>query len=114
LGKPSEPKTELYTARNNIPNRREGPKNRWVFQLDDKHWIWEWAQEGVDITKSTIYSLYHEIVNELEHPSIMGDNIIKAKVEVKDDELIPVIYQPSVDALKNSFAKSTAQKDLPT
>jgi hypothetical protein len=113
-GKPSEPKTELYTARNNIPNRREGPKNRWVFQLDDKHWIWEWAQEGVDITKSTIYSLYHEIVNELEHPSIMGDNIIKAKVEVKDDELIPVIYQPSVDALKNSFAKSTAQKDLPT
>ena len=68
-GKPSEPKTELYTARNNIPNRKEGPKNRWVFQLDDKHWIWEWAQEGVDITNSTIYSLYHEIVNELEHPS---------------------------------------------
>jgi hypothetical protein len=28
-GKHSEPKTEKYTARDNIPSRREGPKNRW-------------------------------------------------------------------------------------
>ena len=101
LGKPSEPKTEKYTARDNIPSRREGPKDRWVLQLDDKHWIWEWAQEGEDITNSTIYSLYQDVVNELEHPSIMGDNILEAHVEVEDDRVIPVVYQPSVDALKN-------------
>ena len=101
FGKPSEPKTEMYTARNNFPNRREGPKNRWVLQLDDKHWIWEWAQEGVDITNSTIYSLYHEIVNELEYPSKSASNIFDVQVDVQDDRLIPVIYQPSVDALKN-------------
>ena len=100
-GKPSEPKTELYTARNNNPHRREGPKNRWVFQLDDKHWIWEWAQEGVDITNSTIYSLYNEIVNELDHPWKNPNNIFDAQVDVQDDKIIPVIYQPSVDALKN-------------
>ena len=100
-GKPSEPKTELYTARNNIPNRKEGPKNRWVFQLDDKHWIWEWAQEGADITNSTIYSLYNEIVNEFDHPGETPNNIFDAQVDVQDDKIIPVIYQPSVDALKN-------------
>jgi len=100
-GKPSEPKTEMYTARNNIPNRKEGPKNRWVFQLDDKHWIWDWAQEGVDITNSTIYSLYLEIVNELDHPSKSPNNIFDVQVNVQDERVIPVIYQPSVDALKN-------------
>lgn len=101
LGKPTEPKTEMYTARNNFPNRREGPKNRCVFQLDDKHWIWEWSQEGVDITNSTIYNLYLEIVNELDHPSKNPNNIFDVQVDVHDDRLIPVIYQPSVDALKN-------------
>ena len=100
-GTPLEPKTEIYLARNNIPERKEGPKQRWVIQLDNKHWIWEWAQEGKDITNSTIYRLYREIVNELERPTIEGDNIIKAQVDVQSDELIPVIYQPSVDALKN-------------
>jgi hypothetical protein len=101
LDKPSEPKTEMYTARNNFPSRREGPKDRWVFQLDDKHWIWEWAQAGDDITNSTIYSLYQMIVNELEHPSISCNNIFDIQVDVQDDRVIPVIYQPSVDALKN-------------
>ncbi len=100
-GAPLEPKTEIYIARNNIPERKEGPKERWVIQFDDKHWIWEWAQEGKDITNSTIYRLYLNIVNELEHPTITGDNIIKAQVDVPSDGLIPVIYQPSVDALKN-------------
>ncbi len=100
-GKPSEPKTEMYTARNNIPNRKEGPKNRWVFQLDDKHWIWDWAQEGVDITNSTIFSLYLEIVNELDHPSKNPTNIFDVQVNEEDERVIPVIYQPSVDALKN-------------
>ena len=102
LGKPSQPKTEAYTARDNIPSRREGPKDRWVLQLDDKHWIWEWAQKGEDITNSIIYGFYNEIMNELEYPLIVGDNVLKAQVEVEDDDrVIPVVYQPSVDALKN-------------
>ncbi len=100
-GKPLEPTTELYVARNNIPARREGPKERWVLQLDSKHWIWEWAQEGKEITNSVVYGLYRHIINELEHPSIPGDNIIKAQVDVQSDSLVPVVYQPSVDALKN-------------
>jgi hypothetical protein len=101
LGKPTEPKTEMYTARKNFPDKTEGPKNRWVIQVDDKHWIWEWAQEGVDITNSTIYDLYQEIINELDNPSKNPNNIFDVHVDVQDDRMIPVIYQPSVDALKN-------------
>ena len=99
--KPSEPKSEIYTARNNFPDRREGPKNRWVLQLDDNHWIWEWAQEGADITISTIYRLYQQIINEFDNPLTTPNNIFDVQVDVEDDKIIPVIYQPSVDALKN-------------
>jgi hypothetical protein len=101
LGKPFEPKAEMYVARNNFPDRREGPKNRWVLQLDDKHWIWEWAQEGADVTNTTIYRLYREIINEFDNPSTTPSNIFDVQVDLRDDKVIPVIYQPSVDALKN-------------
>ncbi len=40
-------------------------------------------------------------MDELAHPSIPGDNILKAPVDMPSDDLIPVVYQPSVDALKN-------------
>jgi len=100
-GKPSEPKTESYIARQNRPKRREGPKNRWVLQLDDKHWIWEWSQDGVDMTNSAIYRSYQVITNEIEHPSKIADNIFDAYVDRQDDRVIPVIYQPSVDTQKN-------------
>ncbi len=100
-GKPQEPKIETYIARANFARKSEGPKQRWVMQLDDKHWIWEWVQQGKDIKDSTVYKLYQNIVDEIEHPTVKGDNIIKAQVETQSKDLIPVIYQPSVDALKN-------------
>jgi len=100
-GKPLEPRTEAYTARKNIPKQKEGPKNRWVLQLDDDHWIWEWALDGADITSSTTYKLYQEIRNEIEHPSKEGTNIFDVDVDRQDERLIPVVYQPSIDSLKN-------------
>jgi hypothetical protein len=112
LGKPLEPKTEMYTARNNIPKRKEGPKERWVLQLDSKHWIWQWSQEGEDIANSTIYRLYQLIVNELEHPSLIPNNIFNSPLEAEDDRVIPVIYQPSVDALKNFVREIDCSKGL--
>ena len=114
-GKPSEPKTEVYTARDNIPSRREGPKDRWVLQLDDKHWIWEWAQKGEDITKSTIYRFYNEILNELEHPLIVGDNFLKAQVEVEDNNKSNSSYvsaecrRPEKLRSRNPLCKGTCQ-----
>jgi hypothetical protein len=110
--KPSKPKTELYTARKNYPKKSEGPKNRWVLQLDDKHWIWEWAQEAEDITKSTIYSLYLELLNELDHPSKTPNNFFNVQVEQQDNKVIPVIYQPNVDTLKNFLREIHCAKGI--
>jgi len=111
---PSEPKTEIYTARSNIPQRCEGPKKRWVVQLDDKHWIWEWVQEGKDITSSTVYQLYRQIRDELERPTIAKDGLFKVQVGVSTVELVPVIYQPSVDVLKNYVREIHCAKEQPS
>ena len=113
LDKPSQPKTEKYTARKNIPKKTEGPKDRWVIQLDEKHWIWQWAQEGNNIVNSTIYSLYQMLINELEHPSTTATNIFNAQLDVQDNREIPTIYQPSVDALKNFVREVHCAKGSP-
>lgn len=99
----SEPRTESYTARDNHPDpgKREGPGERWVIQLDSDYWIWEWAKEGVDIRSSHIYGLYKQLQEEISHPSIQSDNIFDIELDVQDDRIIPVVYQPAVDSLDN-------------
>ena len=116
-GKPPEPRTELYTARKNIPKKTEGPRSRWVLQLDDDHWIWEWALDAVDLASSTTYKLYEEIADEIENPSKKVSNIFDVHDErLEDEAIIPVIYQPSIDSLKNFLrevhcAKGPAKPD---
>lgn len=100
INKVTEPATELYTARKKIPDKKEGPRERWVCQFDDDYWIWEWAGDGEDIRNSHIFQLYQLIKKEGSSPSIKSDNIFDLDVEEKDD-IIPVIYQPAVDSLKN-------------
>jgi hypothetical protein len=78
----------------------EGPRDRLVFHLGSNHWIWDWAEEGAKIEESHIYKLYKNISEELANKTIKSDNIFKVDVESKLD-IIPVIYQPAVDSLKN-------------
>lgn len=94
-----EPETECYIVRN--PGKKEGPKLRWVLQLDDSHWIWEWAKEGGMIKDSYINMLYQSINKDRSLPFNKNDNIFNVKVEEKNNKIIPVIYQPAVDALEN-------------
>lgn len=97
----SEPRIECYIARKNKPEKREGPKKRWVFQLEDDYWIWEWANEGGELKSSNTYRLYELINREISSPSIECDNIFDVELEKKDDRIIPVIYMPAVDTLGN-------------
>lgn len=102
----SEPKTETYTARENFPKKKEGPKQRWVFQLEgaapgDNYWIWDWAKEGGDIGSSGIYELYKSINEELSNPSKKSDNIFDVELKSGAGEFVPVIYQPAVDSMDN-------------
>lgn len=98
----SEPRLEEYTARMNHkdPDKREGAKQRWVLQLDDDYWIWDWVEEGEFVPRA-FQQLYDKIVTERASQSIMGDNIIKVALDMKKDKIIPVIYQSAVDSLDN-------------
>lgn len=99
INKVTRPTAELYTARKNFPEKKEGPRERWVCQFDDDYWIWEWARDGEDISSSNIFQLYQLIKKEGLSPA-KSNNIFDADVK-KNDVIIPVIYQPAVDSLKN-------------
>jgi len=120
----SEPKIEPdYVVRenDNVRTIREGPKNRWVFQLgseeNNDHWIWDWAEEGRDIRSSNIYKLYQSISDEISNPNLsLSNNIFDVELEEERDRVVPVIYQPAVDALDNFVrevhcAKTTTSED---
>jgi hypothetical protein len=113
LEKVYRPWTEKYIARENEGNRKpiQGPENRWVFQFNDNCWIWEWTQEGIPIENSRIYSFYRSLCKEISHPTKESDNIFSVKdvtdINPEADDgvtprkVLPVIYQPAVDCMKN-------------
>lgn len=98
-----EPVKDTYIARNysNDPQEQIGPKERWVLELNDEHWIWQWADAGNNSEISVIHEIYQKIRNELENQQLNGDNIFDASIDDLSDEIIPVIYQPAVDSLRN-------------
>ena len=63
--------------------------------------IWQWAESDKDktIKKSKIYDLYNEILEKYNNPP-KPKNIFHVKTE-KHEEIMPVLYQPRVDAWKN-------------
>ncbi|MCL2134207.1 MAG: hypothetical protein FWH37_01430 [Candidatus Bathyarchaeota archaeon] len=111
---PANPRTEIYVAihKRFIKGRGRVSKKRWILQLDDKHWIWEWVQEGKDITNSTIYQLYCKIVKTLKQSFEVNIQVQK-NMFIKEEEVLPVIYQPSVDALKNFVREIHCAKQSP-
>jgi len=108
----SEPESELYISRKYKPEKTEGPKERWVFQLDDDYWVWQWAEKEGDLHTSSMYRLYERIRAETLNPSLTGHNIFDIDVKITGGKIIPVVYQPSVDALKN-FVREIHCAELP-
>lgn len=98
-----EPVKDTYIARNysNDPQDRIGPKDRWVLELNDEHWIWHWTDAENNSGISAIHEIYRQISNELDNQQLNGDNIFDASIDDLPDEIIPVIYQPAVDSLRN-------------
>jgi hypothetical protein len=112
----SEPYTEIYelasSKRKNLPNSVKNARHkRWVCSLDQKYWVWQWANKDIDMKSSKIYSLYGDIKEFLEESQRMGTkaytdstingNVFKVALDQKLDDYIPVIYQPAIDSLKN-------------
>src|SRR5438309_6195790 len=56
-----EPKTENYhqPPEHNEKNKTYGtPRPRWVLELDEHYWIWEWAKNETTIENSNVYKIY--------------------------------------------------------
>lgn len=98
-----EPVKDTYTARDysNDPQDRIGPKDRWVLEFNNRNWIWQWADAENNPEISVIHDIYRKIRNELDDQQLNGDNIFDATIDDLPDEIIPVIYQPAVDSLRN-------------
>jgi len=94
------------------------PRERWFFQLDENYWIWDWKEEGVDVTSTNVYKIREKILWLLSDPDqassspifdlkprSINDKMVLDHLESpaeKEKKLItPIIYQPAVDSLKN-------------
>jgi hypothetical protein len=78
----SEPFPDIYSLRTsdrkNLPESAKDPHERWVFQLNDRYWIWEWAKAKANIESSQVYRLYEDIRDFLKE-SREGANVIQNK-----------------------------------
>ena len=112
----SEIRTKRYqlskSAKHSPKSIAKKPHERYVFQLDDRYWIWEWAKKGTDIKSTNIYKLYsqlHSIIKETDIDddikSLQGNDIFDVDIKEKDNEfkykVVPIIYQPAFDSLSN-------------
>ncbi len=106
------------------------PRERWIFQLDENYWIWEWKEDGSEVTSTNVYKIREEILRLLSDPDqaisgqvfnlkprSLNDKMVLDYLESSPDEtkelIIPVIYHPAVDSLKNFVREiHCTQKDL--
>jgi len=101
-----------YLIRENIGKNalfeHNDKRQRIVFQLDDRYWIWDWY-DGIAVENTLIYKLHQYILSTMESASEIEKGTFK--INLNEDELdpkklekshvIPIIYQPALDSLKN-------------
>ena len=106
------------------------PRERWIFQLDEDYWIWDWKEEGTDVTSTNVYKVREEIIRLLSDPDqASSSQIFNLKPRSLNDKMVldylksppttakypitPLIYQPAVDGLKNFLREiHCVQRDL--
>jgi hypothetical protein len=112
----SDPFIEDYKVnkdkvRKNLPNEFENNIKRAVFSLDDKYWLWEDYSQNIPLESTNIYKLYLQIKEFIHKTKDFVDYDINDlfKVEINESkidnkkigEIIPIIYQPAIDELRN-------------
>ncbi len=112
----SEPIIENYQVNNdkirkNLPKECENYIKRAVFSLDDKYWLWEEYSQNIPLESTNIYKLYLQIKEFIHNTKDLVDYDVNEifKVEIdesiidskKREEIMPIIYQPAIDELRN-------------
>ena len=100
-----QPLTEKYDRNT---GKTDGEGSRWIMHLKkdgDQHRdkrdcsIWQWASEG-DIKQSDAYRLFEDVDMKLKlsDPPVNVDDVANSDI---NNQVIPVIVQPSTDGWKN-------------
>ncbi len=104
ISTPTEDKYQIGPERKDLKSLHFRKYSRYVFQLDNSYWIWEWKKSYGDIKQSKVYAIYEQIKSYLDNLSQFereNPNTILATFPHVDKEMVPVIYQPAIDQLKN-------------
>ncbi len=117
ITKASLPKIEQYElsednskVRDNFDVGKGQTNNnqRVVFQLDDRYWIWDWYDGQESIENTEIYRIYQLVSSQIESSKPFTRGLFNIELEneieeakTKKSPIIPLIYQPAMDSLKN-------------
>jgi hypothetical protein len=85
------------------PNKQEGKLlPRWVLKLDEKHHIWQWEKNDSTLESVELAKIRKKLKNIEDEPyDPTRSNIFHVDSQQDDNRIIPVIYQPAIDSLKN-------------
>jgi len=100
---PELEKDEYHEPPEKNPNKQQGKLlSRWVLKLDEKHHIWQWKKNDRTIETSELATIREKLKNIQNEPyDPTKSNIFHADSLQSDNRIIPVIYQPAIDSLKN-------------
>ncbi len=101
---PTEDEYQIGMERKDLKSLHSRHFRRYVFALDGRYWIWEWKKDYADIKQSKVYLIYKKILENLDNliqKKVENENLIVAAFPHTDNDLIPAIYQPAIDQLKN-------------
>jgi hypothetical protein len=102
---PTEQSYQIGSERKELETLHSKTFSRYVFQLDNDYWIWEWKKNYSDIKQSVVYGIYEQITTFLSNPpkqQLESGSIIAVSPVLHDDkDPLPVVYQPAIDELKN-------------
>lgn len=99
------------------PNKKQGRLlPRWILKLDEKQCIWQWKETDRTIETSHLAKIHEKLKKIQDEPyDRLKSKIFKSKIFIadsqqKDSRVIPVIYQPAVDSLKNFLREVHCRK----
>jgi len=92
-----------YNEPKGNPNKRQGKlRPRWVVKLDKKHCIWQWKENERTKEVSELATIHKKLKNiEDQQYDPIKSNIFHTDSQQENSLVVPVIYQPAVDSLKN-------------
>lgn len=75
---------------------------RWYMELDENYCIWQWKEKEKSKENSELAAIHQELKNtQGQTYDVTRNRIFNTRSQQDDARIIPVVYQPAVDTLKN-------------